>query len=186
MRKQPIHSANSIQNLALKKPLHKKGSLIFPPDRETSHATKTGSLGYGKSQNYFPKKSQGPTIDDQFGLQLSSGATLKPKFKRIKNLSSGSTSVLMNMNNKKTQNEKEVDLDLEALKLKVCLRKEISYENVDLKEAGKGNDARMKFNDKKRKKLIGKIREKYPTVEVILKNHAKILNNWVAYVVSKD
>lgn len=90
----------------------------------------------------------------------------------------------MNLTSKKSHNEKEVDLDMEALKLKICLRKEVSYENVDLRDATKGVDARMKFNEKKRKKLIGKIREKYPTVEVILKTHAKILNNWVAYVVN--
>jgi hypothetical protein len=163
-----------------KEPISKKKTMIFPPDKETSHGSKIGSKTNLGSQM---KKNQGPNIDQQFGLSLSNGVSLKPKFKRIKNLSSGSTSILFNANNRKFPSEKEIDLDLEQLKLKVCLRKEINYENIKLDEDAKNNDNRRKFNEKKRKKLITKIRDEFPSVATMLKNNAKILNNWVAYVV---
>lgn len=140
----------------------KSMTTIKNPQKQLAHATK---------------------IDDQFGLNLMNGIKIKPKFKRIKNLSSGNTSVLFNANNRRLPSDKDIDLDVEALKLKVCIRKELEYQDVKLEEMAINKEARSKFNEKKRKKLIFKVKEKHPNLISILKNNAKILNNWVSYVV---
>lgn len=122
--------------------------------------------------------------DTQFGLALSQGLNIKPKFKKIKNMASGNTSVLLNGSRPKLDPSKEIDLDMEALKLKVCLRKEIPYEEIELPEDKKmQQEKRKNFNDKKRLKMIKDLKISHPGAVSLLRHNAKILNSWIAYVV---
>jgi Ca2+-binding EF-hand superfamily protein len=124
-------------------------------------------------------------LDSQFGINLAGNLNLKPKFRKIKNLASGNTSILFNGMRKKPLDARDVDLDLEELKLKVCLRKEIPYEELHLdEEKGKKNLQRRSFNDKKRMRMLKDLKVNYPQIAATLKNNSKILNNWIAYVVA--
>ena len=112
--------------------------------------------------------------------------SLKPKLEKIKNMTSGNTTVLFNKekyrNFKHRDELGDVDLDLEELKLKVCMRKEIDYDKIGLVEDMKGKDNRRYFNEKKRSKLVEYIKEKQSNVVNILKHNSKILHNWISYI----
>lgn len=123
-------------------------------------------------------------LDAQFGINVAGNLSLKPKFRKIKNLASGNTSILFNGARKKPLDSRDVDLDLEELKLKVCLRKEIPYEELRLdEEKHKKSLYRRSFNDKKRMRMLRDLKVNHPQVAAVLKNNSKILNNWIAYVV---
>ena len=125
-------------------------------------------------------------LDMQFGLSLAGGLAIKPKFKKIRNMASGNISVLYNGDSKKSHHYsrgKDVDLELEELKLKVAMRKEIDYENLNLPEAKSGKEFRRSFNEIKREKLIKEIKENHLAQYNILKQNIKVLNNWISYVV---
>lgn len=99
-------------------------------------------------------------------------------------MTSGNMTVLFNGKENIKSSIRDVDLDLEKLKLKVCLRKEIPYEELKLEEAEKKKEfSRMNFNEKKRLKLIKEIRTHHPGIVTLIKNNAKLLNTWVCYVV---
>lgn len=65
-----------------------------------------------------------------------SGFNIKPKFKKAHSVSKGSVSILLNVNDRKKRDfmNYQQDQDEEILKLTVCLRKEIPYEEVNMGE----------------------------------------------------
>lgn len=114
------------------------------------------------------------------------GVDLRPKFKKIKSLASGSMSVVYNGRMRLQAKKDEVDLDKEQLKLTVALRKEIPYEELNLPEFQREFQRRKAFNNNKRVKMINEILANHPMVANYIKANAKILSNWISYVVRQS
>jgi hypothetical protein len=73
------------------------------------------------------------------------------------------------------------DLDEEILKLKVSMRKEIPYEQLNMGE----NKARMKklsVNNKIRMRMVRHLQRENKELIKKLKLHSQILSNWISYV----
>ncbi len=142
-------------------------------------------MNVNRTDKPLPADPEKKKLDAQFGINVAGNLNLKPKFRKIKNLASGNSSILFNGARKKPLDARDVDLDLEELKLKVCLRKEIPYEELRLdEEKSKKSVHRRSFNDKKRMRMLKDLKVNHPHIAAILKNNAKVLNNWIAYVVA--
>ena len=172
-------------NRKIEKPQRPDGRILKLEDKKTRGIIVVSKNSKDEEKNKKPRPDEKKNLDSQFGITVAGGFSLKPKFRRIKNLTSGNTSVLFNGVKKRVPDGREVDLEMEELKLKVCLRKEIPYEEIILDEdQSKQLHQRRSFNDKKRMRMLKDLKVNYPRIAAILKANSKILNNWIAYVVS--
>lgn len=74
------------------------------------------------------------------------------------------------------------DLDEEELKLKVCIRKEIDYEKMNM---GGDNEIKMQklsVNNRQRMDLVKSLILNNSNLIKSLKLHSQILSNWISYV----
>lgn len=134
------------------------------------------------------KKTQGNQKRKKEDVNLL-GLDLKPKYKRARSVVNGSLSILLNIkNNKKTRNfmNFDHDLDEEILKLKVSMRKEIPYEELNMGGDNKVKLARLSSNNKMRMKIIKEFLKGNQELIRKLKLNSQILNNWLSYVVKKN
>jgi len=133
---------------------------------------------------HFGKQSKIAKISKQGNNDLL-GIDLRPKYKKAKSIPKGSMSMLFNV---KTKNKRDFmnynqDLDDEILKLKIAIRKEIPYEELDndtvIKQRSKAS-----ANNIVRKKIVTELLKTNEELIKRLKLNSKILNNWLNYVVS--
>ena len=111
------------------------------------------------------------------------GIELRPKYKKAKSVAKGSISMLFDDKKKQKRSFMNFnqDLDKEILKLKVALRKEIPYEDLDNDENSRQRQ-KISANNKVRKKIVIKLLESNEDLINKLKLNSKILNNWLNYV----
>lgn len=170
-----------------KKARGKKGRSIFQ-SKSQSNFRKKYKKKVGFQEASTEMSGSGKKLDKKKSTEDVNllGLDLKPKYKRARSVVNGSLSILLNIkNNKKTRNfmNFDHDLDEEILKLKVSMRKEIPYEELNMGGENKMKLKRLSSNNKMRMRMIKEFLKGNQELIKKLKLNSQILNNWLSYVV---
>lgn len=163
-------------NINRKKKLRKKGK----KGKFSKSSVKFGR--HGSRVSIVNSSSRGQKLKSKNSKSLL-GFNIRPKFKKARSVAKGSISILLNVENKKKRDFMNFhhDLDEEILKLKVSMRKEIPYEQLNMGE-NQQRLLKLSANNKLRMKMVKNLLRHNKDLIKKLKLHSQILSNWISYV----